>query len=413
MKQPVRDVVYQTSYAYQLKQLMDSGLLLMPAYPLVELAELTQEMNATIAKAKANPVESFLDTGGQPSYVHSDQEMEKMSVKERKKAAKDDRDSYMAQVGGVLKDIMIETAKKHAEDMKNRIMSRYNNCVQAYNDTIDTLKYLYMEGGMKESIDSVCDDIDADFVDVQDLASNLVVHTSAMFTKVPTPGAIGTCVVNPVYGVQTLITDLKTIFSIIMQMIGKIKHMIKLIKYLYPFGDLISTLTDLINLIKSLKDTMQTINDGTDDIMNSIANMVTPCYECKFNQLTNKYEEDSLSGKIIGYKKPASVKATTTKVKTNWIDGDDSDGIALTTGVEVNSYNIYRDKDCQDFVTESTTGLFIESKDKNPNEATVEISEDGKHSILHLADGRKVTIDKIVKTGDIVKLNDGTIVTVK
>ena len=74
---------------------------------------------------------------------------------------------------------------------------------------------------------------------------------------------------------------------------------------------------------------------------------------------------------------------------------------------------MYNDALGTDMIGESVDGyIYDDGSIKSQATASVSITADGKHSILNLSDGRRVTIDRIVGSGDVVKLNDGSIINV-
>lgn len=436
MYPPIRQVVYVTSYTYQIDVLIQSGLLQMPLYPLNEiakltedLAKLTQQANAMMASPNAFTVAKTVDSAvkvlgmnASNEYVTMEQTktptdngLEGMSAKERRAEMKSRRQEAMRKSREANAKRLKEVAQRHFDEMKKRFVTQYEDGVKAYKDTVANLVSLYTNGSAKDALDDIMDEIDYNFDSVVNLTKSLVQHVVMMIAKIPQPGAIGMCVTNPGYAICTMVTDLKTIFSIILQILAKIKIIIKLFKKLYPYGDIFKQLSALLggfhDINKDLGNIYADINNSTKESKKTIASSKTPCYECKFNVTTNKWEEDNLGGKIIGYKKPSKINVEETEIE----DPITGQSFSIVTSMSIESYDIYSDAECNDFVANSVDGLYLPegAEKQSPNSASVELSSDGKRSILHLANGKKIVIDKVVKRGDLVKLNNGQIISVQ
>lgn len=148
---------------------------------------------------------------------------------------------------------------------------------------------------------------------------------------------------------------------------------------------------------------MKDINKQARATIDNQKNSLTPVYTLRYNKTTMKWEEDNLNGKIRGYKRPSKINMSTEEIE----------GVEVITNIEIETYEMYNDALGTDIIGESVDGyIYDDGSIKSQATASVSITADGKRSILNLSDGRRITIDKIVGTGDVVKLNDGSIINI-
>lgn len=302
-----------------------------------------------------------------------------------------------------LKDKAIATAKEFADSEIQRLKREYNTQFQMYTNAVNLIKgYYKANGNARKDIDYKCDSIDSKFEECQTLSKNIQKHIIKMTVQSASPATVGACTINPAYSIVTMLINICTILSMIIRLVKLISQIIDDIQYFFPFFDY-STLSSLMNMKNNADSMMKDANKQAESIINEQKNTLTPVYSLKYNKTTMKWEEDRLNGKIRGYKRPSKIN----------VSKEDVNGISVITNAEIETYEIYRDANGTDKIGDSVDGLIYEDGSiKSQNTASVSITSDGKHSILSLDDGRKITIDKIVSKGDVVKLNDGSIINI-
>ena len=272
-----------------------------------------------------------------------------------------------------------------------------------YKSAVAAVKGNYKENGRsRKEIDYRCNKIDFMFEECQTLAKNIPQHIIKMTAQAPVPATVGMCVTNPIYSIITLLINICVVLNMIIRLIKLIMQIIEDIEYFFPFFDL-KNLASLMSLKAKADAMMKDVNKAAEKNIATQKNALTPVYSLKYNKTTQKWEEDNLNGKIRGYKRPSKVNITR----------EDIDGISVITDVEIETYEMYNDALGTDKIGESVDGyIYDDGTIKSEAKASVSITADGKHSIISLSDGRKITIDKIVGPGDVVKLNDGSIINI-
>ena len=419
MVPPVRQVLYATKMSQDLADVMQN--IKLPDSPSAAITEVRQQMNSIISdfqnlgKSKLQKAKGWTDlklpsgTGGccctkhkfDRALLHYERKMGTAEKRLNKLQAANFQSSN--DIANALKDKAIQEAKRFADQEIKRLQNEYHDQVMMYKTTVSIIKGNYdANGRSRKEIDYRCNCIDYKFEECQTLAKNIPKHIIKMTAQAPVPATVGMCVTNPIYSIITLLINICTVLSMIIRLLKLISQIIEDITYFFPFFDF-KSLAALANLQKNAADMMKDINKQAEAIVAEQKNSLTPVYTLRFNKTTQKWEEDNLNGKIRGYKRPSKIS----------INKENIDGIDVITDIKIETYEMYNDALGTDMIGESVDGyIYDDGSIKSQATASVSITADGKHSILNLSDGRRVTIDRIVGSGDVVKLNDGSIINV-
>lgn len=422
MVPPVRKVLYATKMAQDLADITQNVSI--PPSPAEAIAEVRTQMNKSLANLKTlgttklNNVKSWTSLspsgsgkmqGGCCCVRHKFKR--DLLHFERQVGTVESRLNQVAQaninnsndVADRLKEAAIRNAKEFADKEIRRLQREYQDKLMIYKSAVAAVKGNYKENGRsRKEIDYRCNKIDFMFEECQTLAKNIPQHIIKMTAQAPVPATVGMCVTNPIYSIITLLINICVVLNMIIRLIKLIMQIIEDIEYFFPFFDL-KNLASLMSLKAKADSMMKDVNKAAEKNIATQKNTLTPVYSLKYNKTTQKWEEDNLNGKIRGYKRPSKVNITR----------EDIDGISVITDVEIETYEMYNDALGTDKIGESVDGyIYDDGTIKSEAKASVSITADGKHSIISLSDGRKITIDKIVGPGDVVKLNDGSIINI-
>lgn len=422
MVPPVRKVLYATKMAQDLADITKNVSI--PPSPAEAIAEVRTQMNKSLANLKTlgtkklNNVKSWTSLspsgsgkmqGGCCCVRHKFKR--DLLHFERQVGTVESRLNQVAQaninnsndVADRLKEAAIRNAKEFADKEIRRLQREYQDKLMIYKSAVAAVKGNYKENGRsRKEIDYRCNKIDFMFEECQTLAKNIPQHIIKMTAQAPVPATVGMCVTNPIYSIITLLINICVVLNMIIRLIKLIMQIIEDIEYFFPFFDL-KNLASLMSLKAKADSMMKDVNKAAEKNIATQKNALTPVYSLKYNKTTQKWEEDNLNGKIRGYKRPSKVNITR----------EDIDGISVITDVEIETYEMYNDALGTDKIGESVDGyIYDDGTIKSEAKASVSITADGKHSIISLSDGRKITIDKIVGPGDVVKLNDGSIINI-
>lgn len=422
MVPPVRKVLYATKMAQDLADITQNVSI--PPSPAEAIAEVRTQMNKSLANLKTlgttklNNVKSWTSLspsgsgkmqGGCCCVRHKFKR--DLLHFERQVGTVESRLNQVAQaninnsndVADRLKEVAIRNAKEFADKEIRRLQREYQDKLMIYKSAVAAVKGNYKENGRsRKEIDYRCNKIDFMFEECQTLAKNIPQHIIKMTAQAPVPATVGMCVTNPIYSIITLLINICVVLNMIIRLIKLIMQIIEDIEYFFPFFDL-KNLASLMSLKAKADSMMKDVNKAAEKNIATQKNALTPVYSLKYNKTTQKWEEDNLNGKIRGYKRPSKVNITR----------EDIDGISVITDVEIETYEMYNDALGTDKIGESVDGyIYDDGTIKSEAKASVSITADGKHSIISLSDGRKITIDKIVGPGDVVKLNDGSIINI-
>lgn len=422
MVPPVRKVLYATKMAQDLADITQNVSI--PPSPAEAIAEVRTQMNKSLANLKTlgttklNNVKSWTSLspsgsgkmqGGCCCVRHKFKR--DLLHFERQVGTVESRLNQVAQaninnsndVADRLKEAAIRNAKEFADKEIRRLQREYQDKLMIYKSAVASVKGNYKENGRsRKEIDYRCNKIDFMFEECQTLAKNIPQHIIKMTAQAPVPATVGMCVTNPIYSIITLLINICVVLNMIIRLIKLIMQIIEDIEYFFPFFDL-KNLASLMSLKAKADSMMKDVNKAAEKNIATQKNALTPVYSLKYNKTTQKWEEDNLNGKIRGYKRPSKVNITR----------EDIDGISVITDVEIETYEMYNDALGTDKIGESVDGyIYDDGTIKSEAKASVSITADGKHSIISLSDGRKITIDKIVGPGDVVKLNDGSIINI-
>lgn len=422
MVPPVRQVLYATKMAQELNAINAS--IKLPESPANAISEVRQQMNKTITNFK-NLGKSQLQKAKEWINI-IDSDSNKMqygccctkhkfdrkllhyertigNAESRLRILQAASLSSTNEIASALKDKAITEAKRFADKEIRRIQREYQDQIDMYQKAVSLVKNNYKSGGCsRKDIDYRCNCIDHKFEECQTLAKNIPKHIIKMGVQAAVPPAVGMCAPNPGYSIVTLLINICTVLNMIIRLIKLILQIIEDIKYFFSFFDL-KSLTALSKLQKDATSMMKDINKQARATVDNQKNSLTPVYTLRYNKTTMKWEEDNLNGKIRGYKRPSKINMSTEEIE----------GVEVITNIEIETYEMYNDALGTDIIGESVDGyIYDDGSIKSQATASVSITADGKRSILNLSDGRRITIDKIVGTGDVVKLNDGSIINI-
>lgn len=422
MTQPIRNVLYAAKMAQDMDNVLQN--LPIPESPSALIAEVRAEMNTAISNlknlgmTKLNQAKEWTSLQAKADksvagcshvqhkfnrdLLHFDRKGIGTSAARLNNMSKKNLE-VVQKTATDLKEAATAAAKLLADKEVRRLVHEYELKVKMYKDAVNNVKKVYAKDGSgRAEVDYRCNAIDAKFDECMTLAKNIPKHIVKMGAKAPVPATVGACVTNPIYSAITLLINVCIVLNMIIRMTKLMTSIIEDIEYFFGFFD-ISKLESLSELRKLLAKMLKDLNDVAESAVEDQRNSLTPVYSLKYNKTTMKWEEDNLNGKIRGYKRPSKMT----------LSREEIEGVTVITDITIDSYEMYDDALGTHLIGESVDGyIYDDGSIKSVATASVSVTADGKHSIISLSDGRRITIDKVVGSGDVVKLNDGSIVNI-
>lgn len=396
--------------------------------------------------------------------------------KEKKKSAKEKMSDLKAQQAEEAKkktkeflNKQLENLKKSMNDEVDYLKEKGDSMEQAWDNFVGDLKDRYGDDGEgRKNIDNICDKINDDFDQLIQTGQKISIETPMMVAKIPTPGAIGPCVTNPAYSVQTMITDLQTILSLVLVMVNLSKSIITSFKSLnvskmpevikrmmeldlasmIPSLDALDSLTSkLQQMLDAVSSIQQYVDESQSSMKQSAEGLRSPVYADGHDNDSDyiiAYKSIVLNDDLsmrgynfyyctttdIGRENANNVRKNHKTVRiNNWLAqhgyksakdvtaADWASYMSITNGASAGTYNdgdfwFFRaTNDVNDHTIPTIDVEMTTATIENDNPNTENISING--SILTLASGRRIFVDGKYKSGDVIKLSDGTVVTIK
>lgn len=345
----------------------------------------------------------------------------------------------------VLKQYTEWTSKEKAkvERLKKEIVSAYEDSVAMFNQVKQEAKDYFQEGGAGDDyINERCDKIDNEFSNFTESLKELAVDITTMVAKIPNPDVIvvGTAVgiPNPSEKITVFMEDFKKVMTDITKIINFIKEIISIAQFL-KFA-----ITDMIPIFKNA---CTSFDKYQEDAENSFREAVKTARKRQKWYLKHEHPKTENETKLAGY--------MYADLEVDWVNHD----------MKIKGYKCYCRRDygrtyVEDGVIKKSLwiggyrknqGSYVDSSGKHyyylssddicpqteydENDILKELVADAEESgfslseydvdlgtnyntttgltTLSLSDGRTVTIDYLAASGDIIRLNDGTILRVQ
>lgn len=348
----------------------------------------------------------------------------------------------------LLKKIILKQYTDYAAKEREKFERFKEETVSAYKDTVELFKQVkteannyFKEGGAGDKyIEEECDKIDRTFDNFKAAFKELSTDISTMAAKIPNPDVIVTGaaagIPNPAQKIMIFMVDMKKVLSDIQKISNYIKEILSIAELLnFDINENVSAFKNLWSNFKQKQKDMET------SFKQAVKNIT------KRNKWYLKHEhpktenETKLAGYMYadvdinwethdiilkGYKCYCKKEYGRTYVengvvkKSLWVGGYIKNGgdyidkkgkhyYYLTTD-EVSQISEYNDSDIIDDIKRDSeeSGYILSDSD-----ITIDSTETSNSTTLNLADGRTITIDYLATTGDVIKLDDGTIVKVE
>lgn len=299
----------------------------------------------------------------------------------------------------------------------------FTELLELFNDTKDLFvngtkaikDYFKEEGDGGKWVEQECDKIDRIWENMADLFKELGVDISTMIGKIPNPDVVvagaATGMPNPGHKIMVFMENFKKVMTDITKIVNYVKEMLALAKAMGFDLSKIQAFAMIMKLIEKLR------GDADKQFRNAVKKFRK---KTKWVAEINKKDEDDddeYKTKKAGYKYAdievdyenyeitlLGYKCYCTKNK-EFIEGYEKNKGPYTDNKGKRYYYLKEDdiyNDEEDY------------SDEADGETVATPSYDYKNNTtkLQLSDGRIVTIDYLAESGDIIKLNDGTIVNV-
>lgn len=459
--QPIKEVLYKITPVIDIADTISSGAITPPTGVVAELASTTTKYTGKIQEVQ----DKLITIGGNLSSDATNRAQstaaetsKNVKTKEKKQTAKEKRKAKKEKQQSENSDKVKEFLKKQLNTLKtelnkelNEIEAKGKSIKNNFEKFISDIKNSYKTGAGKQQIDGYCDDINNNFDQMMSTMEKISTQIPMMISKVPNPGAIGACATNPGYSVQTMITDLQTILSLFLVILSCVKKIKKGVENLkidkiqsaidvltkFDLQSLIPSLNGLKSLTDSMKDMEDKVNeqkksieDAQKQMKKSAESLRQPIYKSGHDGDDNyiiAYKSvvlnDDLSLK--GYNFYYATKTTEGKkyIVSYWLN---KNNIKSTDDIPSSKMGEYYSLIYGGKIRNLQFWYFLPSSDINDNTipsfeneistATIENNKpniDLSGTILTLESGKKIYLDGQYSKGDVIKLSDGTLVTIK
>lgn len=347
-----------------------------------------------------------------------------------------------------------ETYEKQIQELKGSFKKIGDEYVELFRN----LQKEFSSGEAKKNVQAMVDQFDNSVNQVTSTVQDLVVQISMMVAKIPTPGAIGACVPNPGYSIETMMTDLKVVLSQVQKIIALIMSIVEIIKNLkldklpnniisikdkykdcldIVFPEPIPTIIGLAEKLndkknemeEKLKDTQEQLSEAKAKMVEDLESQLTPIYvttkEDTPRVLKDNEDHTEIDSELVAYKSPVMSKPANYRYDEKDKNGGGFNHTNGTYGydedIKIVGWNIYRKNN------KKTFWYFYPIGDNNISDQIKDVPNDLSASKYMAAtiinehpfnangkiinvDGRHYLVDSSIKSGDIVKLPNGTIV---
>lgn len=395
---------------------------------------------------------------GTRKVKNPDSKVNKMDAKEKR-----------AKMKQIAKEIASEQRSETLEKSKAAFKETYEKQIQELRDSFKKIGDEYVElfrnlqkefssGEAKKNVQAMVDQFDNAVNQVTSTVQDLIVQISMMVAKIPTPGAIGACVTNPGYSIETMMTDLKAVLAQVQKIIALVMSIVEIIKNLkldklpknlisikdkykdyldIVFPEPIPTIIGLAEKLndkekemeEKLKDTQEQLSEAKAKMVEELESQLTPIYvttkEDTPRVLKDNEDHTEIDSKLVAYKSPVMSRPANYRYDEKDKNGGGFNHENGTYGydedIKLVGWNIYRKNN------RNTFWYFYPIGDKNISEQIKDVPNDLSASKYTAAtiinehpfnangkiinvDGRHYLVDSSIKSGDIVKLPNGTIV---
>lgn len=335
-----------------------------------------------------------------------------------------------------------EWAKKESEKVKRLVeetKEAYNDTVELFESVKTEAKEYFQDGGAGDKfVEEECDKIDRIFDNFKEAFSELSTDVVTMVAKIPNPDVIvagaATGIPNPAQKVMVFMENMKKVLTDIKKIINYIKEIIAIAT---AIGFAIK---DLIPAFKQLCDAFEAKQKDADNAFKQAVKAIRKRQKWYLKHEHPKDEENKDETKLAGY--------MYADAKVDWVNHE----------INVKGFKCYCKKDYARKYTENgiikkslwigdyhkNSGPYVDSAGKryyyipadeisgateyNEQDIIDEIERDGEEydidlgteydsatdtTKLSLSDGRIVTIDYLAASGDVIRLDDGTVIRVK
>ena len=335
-----------------------------------------------------------------------------------------------------------EWVKKEAAKL-NRLVEETKD---AYNDTVELFKSVkkeakkyFQDGGPGDAfVEEECDKIDRIFDNFKESFTELSTDIATLVAKIPNPDVIvagaATGIPNPAQKVMIFMENMKKVLTDIKKIVNYIKEIIAIAT---SIGFAIK---DLIPAFKKLCDAFEAKQKDADKTFKQAVKAIRKRQKWYLKHEHPKDEENKDETKLAGYmyadaevdwvnhnitvkgfkcycRKDYARKYTEDGItkKSLWIGGYRKDGGPYTDSAGKRYYYIPADEIAG--LTEYDEQDIIDELERDGEDYDIDLGTEYDAATdttkLSLSDGRIVTIDYLAASGDIIRLDDGTIIRVK
>jgi len=455
---PIKNVLYKLNAGIDVVDAIATKRVSLPTDIAGELNATSQKYNSKISDAQNKLNKTTQTEATKQAQTIQTSNNKKKTAKEKRKESKSKKES---ETGKKLKNFFqaqINNLKTELQKELKEIEEKGKAIKDTFDKFISDTKESYKSGHGKEKVDEACDKINKNYDQIVETSKKISIEIPMMIAKVPTPGAIGPCVTNPGYSVQTMVTDLQTILSLFLIIIGcskeiktyiqklKIDKIQQTISELSKFK-LTSLLPDkniidrLSNSVKDMDDKIseqeKNINEAQKQMKSSAEGLKQPIYlDNEHNGNSDYiiayksvvlYDDLSLKGYNFYYSTTNAGKNYQRNVRiNNWLQKNGFKSTSEIPGSKMGEYmglvhgslkkvknldfwyflpsNNINDSTVPSVSEELTTATIENDRPKNETLSGI---------IITLDNGRKIYLDGNYTSGDTIKLSDGTIVTIK
>ncbi len=417
---------------------------------LERLAEYSAREEAVFAEYNQSVDQARKDTNIDeiPKFKKIDANKKKTANEEAEKETESKKNEAKKEALELLKKLVLEQYKQWLKQESDKLKRLVNEIVQAYEDTVALFKQVkaeakayFQDGGPGDKfVEEECDKIDRIFDNFSEAFKELAVDVTTLVAKIPNPDVIvagaATGIPNPSQKIMIFMENMKKVLTDIKKIMNYIKEIIAIATAIgFAIKDMIPAFKKLIEAFeKKQQDSEAAFKKGVKAIRKRQKWYAEHEHPDEDNENETKLagymyadvEVDWVNHEITlkGYKCYCR-KAYAKKYKEDgvvkkslWKNGYTKDGGAYTDSTGKRYYYLTEEElvgqteyDENDILTElANDGESISDYDVDLGTF---YNDETDTTTLNLSDGRTLTIDYLAASGDVIRLDDGTIIRVK
>lgn len=343
----------------------------------------------------------------------------------------------------VVKKMLLSSYADWADKEKEKMDRLVKETEDAYNDTVELFKSVkkeakkyFQDGGPGDAfVEEECDKIDRIFENFKESFTELSTDISTLVAKIPNPDVIvagaATGVPNPAQKVMVFMENMKKVLTDTKKIVNYIKEIIAIATAL-GFA-----IKDFIPAFKKLCEMFEAKQADSEKAFRQAVKALRKRQKWYLKHEKPKDEDNKDETKLAGYMyADAEVDWANHEIKINgfkcycrkdyartymedgqlkksyWIGGYRKDSGPFTDSAGKRYYYMPADEIAGATDLDESDFTFDDGEDYDIDLGT-DYDPDTDTTLLSLSDGRTITIDYLAASGDIIKLDDGTIIRVK